>query len=121
MLGPDGKLSLAADFMGIIPRTSRYLFAGIHKLTSSSPFIQYQVRVSYLEVYTGRVYDLLRTNDLTSNKKLHPLCIREDNQGNINVTDAIEIPVHNSLELENILMQGNRKRATAFTYLNSSS
>ncbi|CAF4206831.1 unnamed protein product, partial [Rotaria sordida] len=63
MLGPDGKLSLAADLMGIIPRTSRYLFAAIHKLTSSSPSIQYQVRVSYLEVYNGRVYDLLRKND----------------------------------------------------------
>ncbi|CAF4483394.1 unnamed protein product, partial [Rotaria magnacalcarata] len=37
MLGPDGKLCLADDLMGIIPRTSRYLFAAIHKLTSSSP------------------------------------------------------------------------------------
>ncbi|CAF4048170.1 unnamed protein product [Rotaria sordida] len=121
MLGPDGKLSLAADLMGIIPRTSRYLFATIHKLTSSSPSIQYQVRVSYLEVYNGRVYDLLRKNDNKSNNRLHSLSIRGDNQGNINVTDAVEIPVHNSLELENILMQGNQRRATAFTYMNSSS
>ena len=121
MLGPHGKLSLAADLMGIIPRTSRFLFAAIHKLTSSSAFIQYQVRASYLEVYNGRVYDLLTKNDPKSNKKLHPLSIREDNQGNINVTDAVEIPVHTSLELENILMQGNQQRSTAFTYLNSSS
>src|SRR6202034_3118785 len=100
----DGKLSLAADLMGIIPRTSRYLFAAIHKLTLSSPSIQYQVRVSYFEVYNGRVYDLLRKNDNKSNNKLHSLSIRGDNQGNINVTGAVEIPVHNSLELENILM-----------------
>ncbi|CAF1378387.1 unnamed protein product [Rotaria sp. Silwood1] len=121
MLGPDGKLSLAADLMGIIPRTSRYLFSAIHKLTSSSPSIQYQVRVSYLEVYNGRVYDLLRKNDNKSNNKLHSLSIRGDNQGNINVTDAVEISVHSSLELENILLQGNQRRATAFTYMNASS
>lgn len=121
MLGPNGKLSLVADSMGIIPRTSRYLFAAIHKLTSSSPSIQYQVRVSYIEVYNGRIYDLLRKNDNKSNNKLHSLNIRGDNQGNINVTDAVEIPVHNSLELENILIQGNQTRATAFTYMNSSS
>ena len=121
MLGPNGKLSLAADLMGVIPRTSRYLFAAIYKLTSSSPSIQYQVRVSYLEVYNGRVYDLLRKNDNKICNKLPSLSIREDNQGNINVTDATEIPVHNSLELENILMQGNQRRATAFTYMNSSS
>lgn len=36
MLGPDGKLSLAADSMGVVPRASRYLFAAIHKLTSAS-------------------------------------------------------------------------------------
>ncbi|CAF0917669.1 unnamed protein product [Adineta steineri] len=116
MLGPNGKLSLSLDLMGIIPRTSRYLFAAIHKLTSSSSSssIQYQVRVSYFEVYNARVYDLL-------NKKSHSLNIREDNQGNINVADAVEIPVDNSLELENILMQGNEKRRTAFTSMNSSS
>jgi hypothetical protein len=112
MLGPNGKLSLADDSMGIIPRTSRYLFAAIHKITSSSPSIQYQVRVSYLEVYNGRVYDLLRKNDNKNNNKLHSLSIREDNQGNINVTDAVEIPVHNSLELENILIQGNHSSSS---------
>lgn len=121
MLGPDGKLSLVADLMGIIPRTSRYLFAAINKFTSSSSTTQYQVRVSYLEVYNGRVYDLLRKNDNKSNNKLHSLSIREDNKGNINVTNAEEIPVHNSLELENVLLEGNQRRATAFTYMNSSS
>lgn len=121
MLGPNGKLSLATDLMGIIPRTSRYLFAAIHKLTSSSSSIQYQVRVSYLEVYNGRVYDLLRKNANKMCDKLHALSICEDNQGNVNVTDAVEIPVHNSLELENLLIQGNQRRATAFTYMNSSS
>ena len=121
MLGPNGKLSLADDLMGVIPRTSRYLFAAIYKLTSSSPLVQYQVRVSYLEVYNGRVYDLLIKNDCKNGKKLHSLSIREDSQGNVNVTGAVEIPVHNSLELERILIEGNEKRATAFTYLNSSS
>jgi predicted esterase len=121
MLGPNGKLSLADDSMGIIPRTSRYLFAAIYKLTLSSSSIQYQVRVSYLEVYNGRVYDLLTKNTNNSNNKLHSLSIREDSQSNITVTGAVEIPVHNSLELENVLMQGNQRRATAFTYMNSSS
>ena len=121
MLGPNGKLCLATDLMGIIPRASRYLFAAIHKLTSSSPSIQYQVRVSYLEVYNGRVYDLLRKNDNKSNDRLHSLSIREDIHGNINVADAVEIPVYNSLQLENILVQGNQRRATASTYMNSSS
>ncbi|CAF3692831.1 unnamed protein product [Rotaria socialis] len=121
MLGPDGKLCLADNLMGIIPRTSRYLFAAIHKLTSSSPSIQYQVRVSYLEVYNGHVYDLVRKNDNKSNNKPHSLSICADNQGNINVMDAVEIPVHNSLELENVLKLGNQRRATAFTYMNSSS
>ncbi|CAF1315724.1 unnamed protein product [Adineta ricciae] len=90
-------------------------------LTSSSSSIQYQIRVSYLEVYNGRVYDLLKKSDQKSNNKLHSLSIREDGQGNINVADAVEIPVHSSLELENILIQGNQRRATASTYMNSSS
>lgn len=121
MLGPNGKLSLAADLMGIIPRASRYLFAAIHRLTSSSSSVQYQIRVSYLEVYNGRVYDLLRKNANSSHEKLHSLSIRGDSENNINVAGAAEIPVHNSLELENILLQGNRNRATASTYMNSSS
>ena len=113
MLGPNGKLSFDTDLMGIIPRISRYLFACIHNLTSSSSLIQYQIRASYLQVYNGRVYDLLGKNTC--------LNIRIDHENNINVKDATEIPVHNSLQLEKILKQGNGKRTAACTNMNSSS
>lgn len=79
------------------------------------------MRASYLEVYNGRVYDLLCKADSKSDSRLHSLNIREDSHGNVNATDAIEIPVHTSAELEEILMKGSRKRATAFTSMNASS
>ena len=76
--------SVAEDEKGIIPRAIQELFQHI----SENPNVDFQVKVSYIEVYKEELRDLLELE--TSVKELH---IREDEKGNTGRISAIKFGV----------------------------
>ena len=101
---------------GIVIYAISYLFELIEqkKLNSNYKNIldkNYIVKISYLEIYNETVIDLL-------NKKNFPLMIVEDSNKGIYVPELKEFIVNSSVELENLINEGNKKRTMAPTNQN---
>ena len=97
---------------GIVINAINYLFEQINFLKQKSENEKnYIVKVSYLEIYNETVIDLL-------NKKNYSLMIVEDINKGIYVPDLKEFVINSSLELENLINEGNKKRTMAATNQN---
>uniref|UniRef100_A0A8C6ZTX6 Kinesin motor domain-containing protein n=1 Tax=Nothoprocta perdicaria TaxID=30464 RepID=A0A8C6ZTX6_NOTPE len=83
-IGGGHIASIAEDEKGIIPRAIQELFQHI----SENDNIDFNVKVSYIEVYKEELRDLLELE--TSVKDLH---IREDEKGNTGRKSALQ-PMH---------------------------
>jgi hypothetical protein len=89
---------------GIATYATEYLF---EKLKTNLD-IDYNVKISYLEIYNEQVIDLLHNN-------INPLLVIEDPIKGIYVPDLSEYKVKNSNELIKYIIQGNTKRTMAPT------
>uniref|UniRef100_A0A8D0F6G5 Kinesin-like protein n=1 Tax=Strix occidentalis caurina TaxID=311401 RepID=A0A8D0F6G5_STROC len=104
MLGTDGEPGLCA-------RTLGELFQAIE---DASGDVEYEVSMSYLEIYNEMIRDLL-------NPSLGRLQLREDAGGTVQVTGITQIPATSADEVMQLLARGNRQRTQEPTAANRTS
>uniref|UniRef100_A0A8C3WGI2 Kinesin-like protein n=1 Tax=Catagonus wagneri TaxID=51154 RepID=A0A8C3WGI2_9CETA len=104
MLGTDRE-------PGIYVRTLDDLFRAIEE---TSDDMEYEVSMSYLEIYNEMIRDLL-------NPALGYLELREDSKGVIQVAGITEVSTINAKEVMHLLMKGNRQRTQEPTAANRTS
>ncbi|XP_048221587.1 kinesin-like protein KIF19 [Perognathus longimembris pacificus] len=104
MLGTDHE-------PGIYVRTLNDLFRAIEE---TSDDMEYEVSMSYLEIYNEMIRDLL-------NPGLGYLELREDSKGMIQVAGITEVSTINAKEIMQLLMKGNRQRTQEPTAANRTS
>jgi len=100
------------ELAGCIPRTAAHIFEEI----SAMDVVEYNVRVSFLELYNEEVRDLL-----TEDERPPPLNIFNDSKGSVYVQGLNEITVFNSNDIYMLLQKGTLKRQTAATLMNNHS
>ncbi|KAM5274440.1 kinesin-like protein KIF19 [Ctenodactylus gundi] len=104
MLGTDHE-------PGIYVRTLNDLF---HAIEETSSDMEYEVSMSYLEIYNEMIRDLL-------NPSLGYLDLREDSKGMIQVAGITEVSTINANEIMQLLTKGNRQRTQEPTAANRTS
>ncbi|XP_023569777.1 kinesin-like protein KIF19 [Octodon degus] len=104
MLGTDHE-------PGIYVRTLNDLFRAIEETSSD---MEYEVSMSYLEIYNEMIRDLL-------NPTLGYLELREDSKGAIQVAGITEVSAINANEVMQLLMKGNQQRTQEPTAANQTS
>eukprot|EP00051_Salpingoeca_urceolata_P014469 m.184198 g.184198 ORF g.184198 m.184198 type:complete len:1198 (-) comp18095_c0_seq2:232-3825(-) len=105
--------SLKGDDRGIIPRTAHEIFDYIHDAAEAAS--QWLVRVSYLQIYNEKIFDLLNEHSKDS------LRIRESADGGVYVETLTEHVVRSATDVYNLLLKGKAQRTTAQTRLNRES
>ncbi|XP_073908277.1 kinesin-like protein KIF27 isoform X4 [Castor canadensis] len=111
-IGGGHIASVAEGQKGIIPRAIQEIFQSI----TENPSIDFNIKVSYIEVYKEDLRDLLELE--TSMKDLH---IREDEKGNTVLVGAKECHVESVDEVMSLLEVGNAARHTGTTQMNEHS
>ncbi|XP_006886453.1 PREDICTED: kinesin-like protein KIF19 [Elephantulus edwardii] len=104
MLGTDHE-------PGIYVRTLNDLFRAIEETSND---MEYEVSMSYLEIYNEMIRDLL-------NPALGYLELREDSKGVIQVAGITEVSTINAKEIMQLLVKGNRQRTQEPTAANQTS
>ncbi|CAI7839314.1 unnamed protein product [Closterium sp. NIES-53] len=112
--GENGQLPEGA---GVIPRSIKHIFD-----TLDSQGAEYNIKVTYLELYNEEITDLLAPNDiLVASESKKPLALMEDGKGGVIVRGLEEEVVNNSSDIFTLLERGTAKRRTAETMLNKQS
>ena len=103
-------------YRGIAPRALGLIFSEI----ASRPQVNFQVTVTYMEIYNERIYDLL---DDDGSKGAKEYAIVEDSKGGrgVHVRGLQELEVNSEEEALVLLMRGGTNRTTAEHQLNKSS
>ncbi|XP_054989328.1 kinesin-like protein KIF19 isoform X2 [Sorex araneus] len=96
---------------GIYIRTLNDLFRAIE---DTSDDMEYEVSMSYLEIYNEMIRDLL-------NPALGFLELREDSKGVVQVAGITEVSTINAKEIMQLLLRGNRQRTQEPTAANRTS
>eukprot|EP00003_Mantamonas_plastica_P013665 TRINITY_DN2381_c0_g1_i6.p1 TRINITY_DN2381_c0_g1~~TRINITY_DN2381_c0_g1_i6.p1 ORF type:complete len:630 (+),score=229.86 TRINITY_DN2381_c0_g1_i6:1339-3228(+) len=104
------QFDIDMELQGIIPRMLNDIFETIN--FSDAEYFNYQVRVSYIEVYMEKLRDLINTK---IKKKLQ---IRENKKQGIYITDATEVQVRNVQEIMRVMKLGLLNRTVAATKSN---
>ncbi|KZZ97478.1 kinesin [Moelleriella libera RCEF 2490] len=104
---------------GLIPRTCQDLFERIDAAQNEDSNIDYNVRVSYFEVYNEHVRDLLVP--VVPNAPPNYLKIRESPTEGPYVKDLTEVPVRSINEILRHMKNGDMSRTTASTKMNDTS
>eukprot|EP00658_Telonema_sp_P-2_P018657 TRINITY_DN17312_c0_g1_i3.p1 TRINITY_DN17312_c0_g1~~TRINITY_DN17312_c0_g1_i3.p1 ORF type:complete len:832 (-),score=339.18 TRINITY_DN17312_c0_g1_i3:356-2851(-) len=108
MEGPDRS---DPDMQGVVPRMISTIFDKIYESTDS---IEFQISVSYFEIYMERVKDLLNPTSVN-------MSIREHPQRGIYVDGAAAISVSSPDDVHNVMSQGANNRSIAVTNMNEHS
>ncbi|MCO5595992.1 hypothetical protein L7F22_050044 [Adiantum nelumboides] len=117
---------------GIIPKVMELLYK---KMERASEKVDYQVRVSFIEILNEELHDLLVADALTTTRpdmyvgaNIRPITpskssiqIRETTGGEITLAGVTEIKVSSLDQMATLLEQGSLSRATASTNMNSTS
>lgn len=103
---------------GMIPRSLSKIFAEIAKDTEK----QYQVHISYLEIYNNAGYDLLDpSHETKSLEDLQRVTLREDEDGNVHLRGLTLHAANSEEDALNLLFLGDTNRAIAETPMNMAS
>ncbi|CAO3645895.1 unnamed protein product [Cunninghamella blakesleeana] len=100
---------------GIVPRTCSELFSRISDAKKNDETIQYQVEVSYMEIYNEKVRDLLNP------KNKGNLKIREHPRAGPYVEDLSRLAVKSYEDIDQLMNEGNKARTVAATNMNETS
>ncbi|XP_073489757.1 kinesin-like protein KIF27 [Aquarana catesbeiana] len=111
-IGGGHVASVADEEKGIIPRAIQELF----QMISENHNTDFNVTVSYIEVYKEDLRDLLELE--TNVKDIH---IREDEKGNTVIIGAKESQVESADEVMSLLESGSAARHTSTTQMNEHS
>ena len=99
------------ELEGLIPRITKEIF---DKISLGSADIEYNVRVSMIEIYMEKIKDLI---DPTREN----LNVREDKLKGLYIDQLSETEVINADEVYTCLKIGNDNRTVAYTKMNDSS
>lgn len=121
--GTTSPALLAKDenFMGIVPRSMKWLLHVLNKNYTSN----FNISVSYLELYNDiKVIDLLDKtipSGTTAATNTRVLDIRENKNGDIIIPGLTRIAVNNTSEVLEVLWDGAKSRSVASTDMNDHS
>ncbi|PKY45979.1 kinesin-domain-containing protein, partial [Rhizophagus irregularis] len=115
----DGP-NIPPEHLGIVPRAITKLFADLSERKEKNPFYEFDVYVSFLELYNEDLIDLLNPQSRENNKKgkCDLIMIREDTNGQIYWTGVKEVQVSDPDELLSQLQKGSLCRTVASTDMN---
>ncbi|POG64210.1 kinesin family member 4/21/27, partial [Rhizophagus irregularis DAOM 181602=DAOM 197198] len=120
----DGA-NIPPEHLGIVPRAITKLFADLCERKEKNPSYEYEVYVSFLELYNEDLIDLLNPQSRENNKKgKSDLMIREDANGQIYWAGVKEVQVSDPDELLGYvsiirqLQKGSLCRTVASTDMN---
>ncbi|OMJ25260.1 Kinesin heavy chain, partial [Smittium culicis] len=99
------------DLKGIIPRIVEGIF---NTILDSPPYLEYTVKVSYIEIYMEKIRDLL--NPVNDNLPIH-----EDKSRGVHIKGVLEIFVSSVEEVYDTMKQGGKSRVVAHTNMNAES
>ncbi|KAG9325345.1 hypothetical protein KVV02_006985 [Mortierella alpina] len=102
----------------IVPRAAHEMFTLLNAQMEKDPAMEYQVFVSFLELYNEELIDLLQTQPRTRKDNIQ---VREDGFGGISWQGVKEQPVGSAHELLEWLQKGSLCRTTAATDMNQTS
>ncbi|AET38128.1 Kip2p Ecym_2395 [Eremothecium cymbalariae DBVPG len=113
---------------GLIPLCVGNMFDRVMEETSKSTEHKYEVKVSYLEIYNEKIYDLLsitEANGAVASRQLgrnsSGLKIRDDSKYGVKVVDLTEQQVESHGEVIKWIAAGDKNRKTGETDFNSRS
>src|SRR6266498_2732362 len=96
---------------GIIPRAIHKLFDDLNQRKTNNPSYEFEMFVSFLELYNEDLIDLLKPQSRESNKKgKSDLMIREDSNGQIYWAGVKEVAVSSPDELLGYVFIWKRKK-----------
>jgi hypothetical protein len=107
---------------GVIPLSIGEIFNKINN--SDKNIYKYDLKVSYLEIYNERIYDLLNVDQLknaATNSTSAELKIRDIPGYGVKVIGLVEESVSNEQDVLNLVMKGNLNRRTGETDFNARS
>ncbi|KAF9432867.1 hypothetical protein BGZ76_010219, partial [Entomortierella beljakovae] len=102
----------------IVPRAAHSIFSSLNEQMEKDTSMEYQVYVSFLELYNEELIDLLQTQPRTRKDTIQ---VREDGFGGISWQGVKEQPVNSAQELLDWLQKGSLCRTTAATDMNQTS
>ena len=105
-----GDLALSNGEDGVAIKACEYLF---NKLNSEYFSDDYEIKVSYIEIYNENVIDLLNNE----NENISLMIIEDPNKG-VYVHNVKEFIINNTNELKKLICQGNKRRTMAPTNQN---
>jgi kinesin family protein 18/19 len=100
------------DNPGVMALTLRDIFAAI----SQDQEREYELKVSYVEIYNEVIHDLL-----VSNSRETYLELRDDPIKGVTIAGVTETKVEDTKHVMSLLLQGNRRRTTEATNINQTS
>lgn len=117
----DSNDEEAADTLdsdeGLIPRFLHYLFTKLNETGGN-----FQLSVSFLEIYGEDIHDLLETSEAQrSTRRSEPLQLRENKKNGVWVQGLTEVQVLNRQEAMEQMRLGSLHRITASTQMNERS
>ena len=103
-------------YRGIIPRSITRLFNEI----SNKPEFDFNIQISYLEIYNEIMFDLLPENGNFAGERAN-IEFQEDSKGNVSVKGLSKHKVTNEEECFNLLFEGESNRTISEHKLNQGS
>eukprot|EP00658_Telonema_sp_P-2_P048664 TRINITY_DN37006_c0_g1_i1.p1 TRINITY_DN37006_c0_g1~~TRINITY_DN37006_c0_g1_i1.p1 ORF type:complete len:277 (+),score=62.79 TRINITY_DN37006_c0_g1_i1:355-1185(+) len=111
MIGPEGGQSRSRVDQGMIPQVVDEVFRRIASSQTEDPQLEFELRASYVEVWAGRVYDLLDESLVSRDASKALDLIQEQSDGTVRST-ASEQCVNTTQALQCMLAQASRRRVT---------
>ncbi|KAG0351319.1 Kinesin-like protein kif21b [Podila minutissima] len=102
----------------IVPRAAHAIFSNLNDQKEQDTTLEFQVFVSFLELYNEELIDLLQTQPRTRKETIQ---VREDGFGGISWQGVKEHQVQSAQELLDWLQKGSLCRTTASTDMNQTS
>ncbi|RHZ77668.1 hypothetical protein Glove_174g183 [Diversispora epigaea] len=119
-MGTNLEDTISPEHKGMVPRTIESLFQELTSRREKNPQCEFEVFVSFLELYNEDLIDLLNPLSRESGKKgKSELMIREDANGQIYWAGVKEVSVNSPEELLAQLSKGSTCRTVASTEMNA--